>query len=158
MAVKPHPRIRKTVKWGGLVLTALLTVVWIGSGWFRANAAISGGWFAGIAHGIIGGGRDSAVSPSVDYVGTSAQWGSFRLAWAFDGNAAGALVHMRVPLWAPWLIAVAATSIAWRLDTLAKRRARVGACAKCSYDRRGLAAGVVCPECGALPGNEPERE
>ncbi len=36
-AMKPHPpphRIRKTIKWGGAVVTVLLVVVWIGSGWW----------------------------------------------------------------------------------------------------------------------------
>ena len=31
-AMKPHARIRKTVKWGGAAMTVLLVVVWIGSG------------------------------------------------------------------------------------------------------------------------------
>ena len=31
--MKPHPRIRKTIKWGGAAATVLLVVVWIGSGW-----------------------------------------------------------------------------------------------------------------------------
>lgn len=31
--MKPHPRIRKTIKYGGAALTLLLVVVWIGSGW-----------------------------------------------------------------------------------------------------------------------------
>src|SRR5258708_976615 len=31
--MKPHPRIRKTVKWGGAAVTVLLVVLWIGSGW-----------------------------------------------------------------------------------------------------------------------------
>ena len=33
VSVKPHPKIRKTVKWGGAVVTVVLVVVWIGSGW-----------------------------------------------------------------------------------------------------------------------------
>src|SRR4051812_37657088 len=32
--MKPHPRIRKTIKWGGAVLTVLLVALWIGSGWW----------------------------------------------------------------------------------------------------------------------------
>ena len=31
--MKPHPRIRKTVKWGGAAVTVLLGVVWIASLW-----------------------------------------------------------------------------------------------------------------------------
>ena len=44
-----------------------------------------------------------------------------------------------------------ATAVAWRLDTLARRRANKLLCTKCTYDRTGLAAGAVCPECGAVP-------
>jgi hypothetical protein len=33
--VKPHPRIRKTIKWGGAAVTVLLAVVWIGSALWR---------------------------------------------------------------------------------------------------------------------------
>ena len=32
------------------------------------------------------------------------------------------------------------------------RGARVSACGRCGYDRRGLASGAVCPECGAAWG------
>ena len=32
---------------------------------------------------------------------------------------------------------------------VARRRLRVGECAACGYDRRGLGAGAICPECGA---------
>ena len=35
--MKPHPKIRKTIKWGGAVVTVLLVVVWIGSGWWGAE-------------------------------------------------------------------------------------------------------------------------
>jgi hypothetical protein len=30
----------------------------------------------------------------------------------------------------------------------ARRRAKVGACPACGYDRRGIPAAAVCPECG----------
>src|SRR5581483_8527771 len=34
--MKPRPRIRKTIKWGGAAVTVLLVVVWIGSAWAAA--------------------------------------------------------------------------------------------------------------------------
>ena len=41
-AVKLHPRVRKTIKRGGVALTTLLAMLWIGSGkvyveWTRSN-------------------------------------------------------------------------------------------------------------------------
>src|ERR1043166_849379 len=34
--MKPHPHIRKTIKWSGAAVTVLLMVLWVGSGewWF----------------------------------------------------------------------------------------------------------------------------
>ncbi len=32
------------------------------------------------------------------------------------------------------------------------RRRRLGQCARCGYDRRGLAVGAACPECGEATG------
>ena len=31
--MKPHPRIRKTIKWGGAAVPTLTGAVWIGGGW-----------------------------------------------------------------------------------------------------------------------------
>jgi len=53
-----------------------------------------------------------------------------------------------IPLWVP----AVGSGLVW----LAGRRLSVpvgaeGECAECGYDRAGLAAGAVCPECGAEP-------
>jgi hypothetical protein len=53
-----------------------------------------------------------------------------------------------VPLWCLALPVGAITVHAWRVDVRA-RRAAFNLCPKCDYDRTGLAAGAVCPECGA---------
>ena len=63
--------------------------------------------------------------------------------WRFEVRPPMALVM--TPL---WVIALAGAGAC-----AAGRRARpacanVGACAMCGYDRRGLARGAVCPECG----------
>lgn len=49
-----------------------------------------------------------------------------------------------VPLW-PTPVAFGA--LAWYAGRRIKRL-RKGACTKCGYDTRGLAAGACCPECG----------
>ena len=46
-----------------------------------------------------------------------------------------------------WAVHAAATPIARRVR--ARLRPGPGMCARCRYDRRGLAAGAACPECGA---------
>ena len=45
--MKPHPRIRKTIKWGGAAVTVLLVVVWIGSGWGSAMCRPQAGCMLG---------------------------------------------------------------------------------------------------------------
>jgi hypothetical protein len=52
--VKPHPRIRKTVKWGGAVASVLLVAVWIGSGWWRVGYAGTGGGCVSVSRGVLG--------------------------------------------------------------------------------------------------------
>ncbi len=56
---------------------------------------------------------------------------------------------LSVPLWPFVIISIFATAAAWRMDTLAQRRKRIGACPACGYDRTGLAANAPCPECNA---------
>ena len=48
--MKPHPRIRKTIKWGGAAVTVLLVVVWVGSGWLSVGW-VPGLWSIDIAQG-----------------------------------------------------------------------------------------------------------
>jgi hypothetical protein len=49
--MKPHPRIRKTIKWGGAAVTLLLVVVWIASAryylLFHSRIGVSCGFQAG---------------------------------------------------------------------------------------------------------------
>jgi len=59
--------------------------------------------------------------------------------------------NVDVPMWIPLGVLLGATSGAWWLDAAARRRARVGLCAACGYERAGLAPGAVCPECGKAP-------
>ncbi len=61
------------------------------------------------------------------------------------------------PVWPGFAVntLIFATTIAWVwrgvLTFRAARRVRGGLCASCGYDRRGLATGTPCPECGGLP-------
>ncbi len=167
--MRPHPRIRKAVKWGGAVVCALLVVIWIGSGWYFLRSGLVGRFGGEVNAGAFWvyeseledlpflGWR--GPSRRVDATGTAF---AYHLAWKFESEqhvrtvsrAVGPhrqfliLATTRIPLWAPFLLAAFVTTIVWRLDTLARRRAKLGACPKCSYSRTGLAPNAVCPECG----------
>jgi hypothetical protein len=67
-------------------------------------------------------------------------------------TAAGRFDWMaRMPFWMPLVIAAGTTGFMQWKDNAARRR-RLGLCTRCGYDRRGIAAGAPCPECGhALP-------
>jgi hypothetical protein len=169
--MKPHPRIRKTAKWGGAIATVLL-VVWIGSGWGAVSC-----WapYSGLSSRVGDGGfevswGDGLQLPPDQPVGGAfgEGWqigttytvcerfprGDFPTAWWWWGDLssnAPAVCVVAVPLWVPASLALAITALAWRLDALARRRAMINLCATCRYDRTGLAAGVACPECGSPP-------
>ncbi len=147
--VKPHPRIRKTVKWGGAVVSVLLVVVWIGSGWMTVSWHPS--WRFYLTDGAL---TVFTVDADINDGDNRPGWHYFqRTLFKFPhtwlpARYPGAHVVV-LPLWIPLVCALGTTAIAWRLDTLARRRANKHLCMKCSYDRTGLAAGAVCPECGA---------
>ena len=153
------------MKWGGVVVTMLLVVVWIGSGWYAIGA--DSGWndevevtagscqiFIATDHGL------AAINPRNSWFGTTGPPGkgklwSGKLGWELSGlRSSGPPFRnvMRTAIYIPlWFLAASSllgTVVAWRLDALARRRERVGRCPKCHYDRAGLAAGAVCPECG----------
>ena len=163
--MKPHPRIRKTIKWGGAVVTVLLAVVWIWSGWIRF-VIYTGSEFGpiGVKHGQIHIGivtvHSSAVpiSPRGYFVIQNQPAPEWR--WWFGRSYATARATVSspvllyseqsfiAPLW-PFVVAsMLACGIACYRDDLFARRARLNLCLSCNYDRAGLAAGAVCPECG----------
>ncbi|HMN42893.1 MAG TPA: hypothetical protein PKE29_18785 [Phycisphaerales bacterium] len=157
--MKPRPRIRKTIKWGGAAVTVLLVVVWVGSGWWYATGVSSKGWIVSIGLGRVAlvDGRTIAGSSAAPRLGWSLDSiGHFEMQWLPTGSLVArppAMAFVSMPLWAGVLCLGAAAAWAWRLDTLARRRAggRLNLCPKCNYDRAGIGAGAVCPECGAAP-------
>ena len=180
LCVRPHPRIRKTVKWGGSAVTLLLVVVWIGSGWWSWYSQRSQGQWIQIYRGQLSVGESINLVPmsaprhaprpgeKVDLmrwvaadrqptvrIDVSAIVGPLPLrglVQGFSWTSGTTGWSIRVPLWAPAAMVLLVTGFAWRLDMLARRRARLNLCANCNYDRTGLTPGAVCPECGsALP-------
>jgi hypothetical protein len=121
--------------------------VWIASGWVDAEGWDGRRRWVAVSAGCLGVGRDRTGligmgSPSWFFEATA-----FRLSWWFDWGSG----WIEVPIWFLAVIAFAPTAAAWHLDSLARRRARCGHCPTCNYDRRGIPAASVCPECGAAP-------
>lgn len=160
--MKPHPRIRKTIKWGGAAVTVLLVAASIGSGWYEM-CFMGKGWWVFVGSGRIGYHRTSdswVAAPSVaslDYPFptneglTLSRLAYPRFYWQTNVGSGIAARWVAVPMWPLCLLALGAAGFAWRLDTLARRRTRLNLCPKCTYDRTGLAANARCPECGTLP-------
>ena len=151
LGVKPHPRIRKTVKWGGAAVTVLLGALWLGSAAGQINfirfpyiVSFNAGVF-----GITVADDDAPSWPREFTFGVGRfDGGQYHFAWWFWGCRNGNSHEYAMPLWVVVGGSALVTVFAWRLDTLARRRARLNLCPKCNYDRAGLAPGAVCPECG----------
>ena len=167
MDVRPHPRIRKTIKYGGAALTVLLVVVWIGSGWWTIwtpVAYVSAGEFAIIkmARQLPPAGTVLRPMDPVSSLPTaSIPWQLERMPFSLTGTHTPLYRNVTtgfrrvlisasvIQLWPIVLASAIGTLAAWGLDTLARRRERMNLCPKCHYDRTGLAGDAVCPECGA---------
>jgi hypothetical protein len=157
--MKPGSLIRKSAKWGGVFLSIALIVVWIASAWVRldwrdyAPGSTQTELTALVAYGcvlieVID--KNWWGQPPTRVFHFSASRPHFAW-WGFYRSHQPGFDRFRFPLWTVVAPAIAITCAAWRLDTLARRRARIGHCPACNYDRRGLPAASPCPECGAVP-------
>ncbi len=140
------------MKWGGAGLTVLLVVVWIGSGWLEIGWSNQYSLEMYVSSGIVGGIYDPSAPPSFSSGVFSGGAHEPSLNWRFGSGVFNKGRFMAIPLWPAVLLSLLATAAAWRADAKYLRRARVGSCAACGYDRAGLAAGAVCPECGGACG------
>ncbi len=150
--MKPHPRIRKTIKWGGAAVTVLLVVVWIGSGfgtaYSSADAATFGfdrgrlffAWSTGPGWILV---EDGFFIPPPSP--------TFDMKWKFDSYHSWFGWGFTIPIWFPFIVVSLVTVSTWCLDTLARRRAMLNLCAKCGYDCTGILKDSKCPECGSTP-------
>jgi hypothetical protein len=159
--MKPHPKIRKTIKWGGVAVTVLLVVVWIVSGTWTLGWVSRAGYQIALHHGAI----LMQYSPSTIDAAAVEGWRGQRAATHPAGMMFNYVCAPRcgsfapVPGWyviAPVVIPIVVVGvgslIAWRFDTLAHRRARLNHCSNCNYDRAGIEKNAVCPECGQSTG------
>jgi hypothetical protein len=140
--MKPHLRIRKTIKWGGAAVTLLLVVVWIGSGWVWFQSSL-GRWSFNVGRGFFSIAYFADFPPQYRCSAGANDHAEF--IWKPSHCETAAIL----PLWMAVVPALLVTLAAGRLDTLARRRARPNLCPKCNYDRAGIAKDAVCPECGS---------
>ena len=169
--MKPHPRIRKTIKWGCAAVTVLLVVVWIGSGWGYASWSSPRGDHAAVFGGMarVRFVLDEQVvrnppplAPGEDrrrqWIGPAGwDWrfrfdGTPRHESRFEFRAIDGFELVDVPIWPLPVCTGAMWLWAWRRDLVTRYRNSVKHCPKCNYDRTGLASGAVCPECGSRGG------
>jgi hypothetical protein len=150
--MKPHPRIRTTAKWGGAVLTVLLVVACVWSVWWTVRWGRADGRFCCLTSGQIMVGRWDCPPeefPLKSWVGLHHHRQFAAFVFRFERPSSGSMTYLSVPLSLGPLIVAVPTFIAWRADRRAAMRVRTGACRQCGYNRHGLPAQAVCPECGA---------
>jgi hypothetical protein len=149
--MKPHPRIRKTVKWAASAVAVLLTVAWLLSGWYRL-IIVGSNWSTGFHHGFFGfasGPTPRAVTPISFYRESSLPIWDLKCTW----QSASSGIWIACSVWIVALAFIAVAFVLWLPDLRARLnqaliRARAGMCPSCNYDLRGLAPGAKCPECG----------
>lgn len=143
---------RLFIAWGTPVLIAAIVFGWVLS---ADNVIILSGPL-GLEASITGGrlyiNRDLDPASVSRRPGTGVHEYYSQYGWWFGGGLASSRNWIAVPLWFPLLIVLGVGGWAWRQEILANRRARVGLCKTCGYDRTGLALGSVCPECGGGEG------
>ncbi len=161
--MKPHPRIRKTIKWGGAAVTVLLVVVWIGSwrwsiSYWRYRTHFNTELFA-LNNGRIrtyvelGKLDQEDINAPTEWCTPASRPPSHQRWFYLNRCSYGrdlTVYFIDAPIWGAAALALLATIIAAHLDARARRRARLDLCSTCTYDRTGLAPDVVCPECGTL--------
>jgi hypothetical protein len=137
---------------------AILTLaVWLLSAWFDAS------WYRYVQSGHlfevleVRGGCVVLLTPMGSAEGhqpltiRQTREGYRRWRWGYAGSDPSCARYQQIPIW-PGVVAFAAPAcILWLTDRRSNWFRLAGACPKCGYDRRGLAADAKCPECGKLP-------
>jgi hypothetical protein len=142
--MKPESRIHNIIKWTGAAVTTLLVVMWIASRWW--DVAFNGAHlnrslpFVQVYGGrLVIADRESTAWPRTpkssalfSVSGPRFHLMSHGFEWEVNRSVAFWTVHVRVPLWCLAGLSGLVSAAAWRLDTLARRRARIGLCPKCN--------------------------
>jgi predicted RNA-binding Zn-ribbon protein involved in translation (DUF1610 family) len=131
------------------VVSVVLLLVWGASAFGAVRWVSKGGLMVGIGNGLAGGGLADGVVLDWRPTGLGYERTQPGLRWWLVGQIGPGYGMVFIPLWLPFTLALAATITARRLDAKARRLNSAHACPRCAYPRAGLAAGAVCPECGA---------
>jgi hypothetical protein len=149
--MKPHPRIRRAIKWGGAAATVVLVGVWVLSFWRNFVWVSRAGDGMGLgAGGVFVARSHTPVAPPDVGWHAMAREADVGFWFFYEPFGAGGW-SLFVPLWVPIAAVAAVTADAWYMDKRRRRGDFAHLCAKCGYDRTGLAAAAPCPECGTEP-------
>ena len=151
--MKPHPKLRKAIKWGGLAVTVLLVVVWASSGWWTLWWYESSGFGVAVNKGAFRAMQNDKQAATLTGLNFKFLPLDFSLTWRYTyiKSFRPKFLLLELPLWPVPLACAVVTALGWFSDAASRRRARLNLCPKCNYDRTGLAMGAKCPECGAVP-------
>jgi hypothetical protein len=131
------------MRWTLLGATVALALVYLATVKVGVWWATERGLFMGVQHGLLGVGRlPDMIEPGWHWADNPGP----RVLWWFgsESDGMGSWVAC-APIWAALLPLTAGTGLVfWRA-----RRRLPSHCPNCRYDRSGLPAGAVCPECGA---------
>ena len=148
--IKPKRR-RRSLKWVGLVTSLVLIVVWGLS--FGGIVRYTGrSWTVGV-----GKGKAVIVVSNLPHESTGFEFqrpgqlflGHLSTWWEPEPiRRTSSATWIVVLLWIPLLVVALPAAWLWWRGSSAKRPNH---CSHCGYDRAGLAAGSLCPECGKQP-------
>lgn len=162
--------MHKISNWICLVLCAILAFTWLVSGWHAVkwNASEYGAQYLSL-FSIECSSGGIRVRSLIDkdklsgWLGPPDGWGwssvpngpRWKLGFDYKDSSFGGFFkgwELFVPLWAPLLMCVLLTVVAWR-----GRDTRSSDC-PCGYSRFGLAENACCPECGQVPASGVSRQ
>jgi hypothetical protein len=161
---KREGRAARVVRWAGTVVCVVAALLFAASlfcvvTWYDGTV-----WHVGYGRGALGAAwidyeEEAIQNPRINIGRVQRGLAAHRpwkmpITWWPDAANEGSPTFCRrvvVPLWIPFALAAVPTALLWRAQLRRRRRARVGLCPACGYDRAGIAPDAACPECGEVP-------